>query len=90
MGASQLKIFLLILTEGFVLTLIGSAFGFGLAHMGFGILIDSMEQIQSSGMFFVNDETKVLLGSLLVGIFASIIPAMLAYRSDISETLSKA
>jgi len=90
MGASQLKIFLLILTEGFVLTLIGSAFGFGMAHLGFGILIDSMEQIQSSGMFFVNDETKVLLGSLIVGIFASIIPAMLAYRSVISETLSKA
>lgn len=90
MGASQLKIFLLILTEGIVLTIIGSAFGFALAHLGFAILVDSMEQIQSSGMFFVFDEYKVMLGSLTVGIFASIIPAFLAYKSDISETLSKA
>ncbi|WP_425392688.1 ABC transporter permease [Ekhidna sp.] len=90
MGASQMKIFMLILTEGIVLTLIGSAFGFGLAHLGFAILADSMEQIQTSGMFFVNDEYKVMLGSLSVGIFASIIPAFLAYKSDISETLSKA
>lgn len=90
MGASQLKIFLLILTEGIVLTIIGSAFGFALAHIGFAILADTMEQIQTSGMFFVLDEYKVMLGSLTVGIFASIIPAFLAYRSDISETLSKA
>lgn len=90
MGASQLKIFLLILTEGIVLTIIGSLFGFGLAHLGFGILINSMEQIQTSGMFFVADEYYVMLGSLAVGIFASIIPAFLAYKSDISETLSKA
>ena len=90
MGASQAKIFLLILTEGIVLTIIGSAFGFALAHLGFAILADSMEQIQTSGMFFVADEYKVMLGSLTVGIFASIIPAFLAYKSDISETLSKA
>ena len=41
-------------------------------------------------MFFVSDEYYVMLGSLAVGIFASIIPAILAYKSDISETLSKA
>ncbi|WP_436517608.1 ABC transporter permease [Ekhidna sp. To15] len=90
MGASQVKIFLLILTEGIVLTIIGSLCGFGLAHLGFGILVNSMEQIQTSGMFFVSDEYYVMLGSLAVGIFASIIPAFLAYKSDISETLSKA
>ncbi len=90
MGASRLKIFVLILTEGFILTLIGNVFGFGLAHLGFAILADSMEQIQTTGMFFVNDEYKVLLGSFGVGIFASIIPAIFAYKSDISETLSKA
>lgn len=90
MGASQKKIFLLILTEGVVLTIIGSLCGFGLAHLGFGILVHAMEQIQTSGMFFVSDEYYVMLGSLAVGIFASIIPAFLAYKSDISETLSKA
>lgn len=90
MGASQGKIFFLILTEGIVLTLIGSLCGFGLAHLGFGFLVNSLEQIQTSGMFFVSDEYYVMLGSLVVGIFAAIIPAFLAYKSDISETLSKA
>ena len=90
MGASQMKIFVLILFEGIVLTIIGSVFGFALAHVGFSILADSLEQIQTSGMFFVYDEYKVMLGSLAVGIFASIIPAFLAYKSDISETLAKA
>ncbi|WP_420317922.1 ABC transporter permease [Ekhidna sp.] len=90
MGASQMKVFVLILMEGITLTLIGSAFGFGLAHLGFIVLANSMEQIQAGGMFFVAEEYKVMLGSLTVGIFASIIPAFLAYKSDISETLSKA
>lgn len=90
MGASQLKVFLLILTEGVVLTIIGSLLGFGLAHIGFAILAASIDQIQNSGLFFVQEEYKVMLGSFTVGIFASIIPALLAYRSNISETLSKA
>ena len=90
MGASRGKIFVLILTEGFVLTVIGSAFGFGLAHLGFGVLSSSVEQFQPDSLFFVNEEYYVMLGSFAVGIFASIIPAFLAYKSDISETLSKA
>jgi putative ABC transport system permease protein len=90
MGASRMKIFVLILTEGFVLTIIGSVFGFGLAHLGFGILAGSLEQFQPQSLFFVNDEYYVMLGSFAVGIFASIIPAFLAYKSDISETLAKA
>lgn len=90
MGASQLKIFGLIMAEGLVLTIIGSVVGFGISHFGFMLLANSMEQIQTSGLFFVQEEYYVMVVSLGVGIFASIIPAILAYRSDISETLSKA
>lgn len=90
MGASRSKIFVLILTEGLVLTLIGSIVGFGMAHSGFYLMSGMMEQIQVTGLFFVDEEYYVMLGSLAVGIFASIIPAVMAYRSAISETLSKA
>lgn len=89
MGASQLKIFNLILTEGIILTIIGTLFGLGIAHIGFALLADSLEEIQADGMFFVEEEYYVMLGSFVVGIFASIIPALLAYKADISETLSK-
>jgi len=90
MGASRLTIFMLILAEGLVLSIIGSLFGFALAHIGFLILGSSMEQVEMSDLFFVSEEYLVMAGSLAVGIFASVIPAILAYKSDISETLSKA
>ncbi len=90
MGASRMKIFVLIISEGVLLTIIGSLVGFGMAHIGFLVLNTSLEQIQSSGLFFLSEEYYVMLGSLGVGIFASIIPAILAYRSDISEMLAKA
>lgn len=90
MGASRGKIFQLIMIEGFVLTILGSFFGFLLAHFGFVVLNASLEQIQSTHMFFITEEYYVMLGSLVIGIFASVIPAMMAYNDDISETLSKA
>ena len=90
MGASSAKIFFLILVEGMVLSFIGSFVGFGLAHLGFFILANSLGQIQTASMYFVFEEYYVMAGSICIGIFASIIPAFLAYKSDISETLSKA
>ena len=90
MGAGRAKIFRLIMIEGLVLTAFGSLFGFLLAHVGFMILSSTMEQLQSVALFFVFDEYFVMLGSFVIGIFASLIPAVLAYRDDISETLSKA
>lgn len=89
MGATRGKIFFLIMTEGIVLTIIGSLFGFAIAHVGLNIFGATMDELQVSGMFFVDAEYYVMLGSLIVGIFASIIPAVLAYRADISETLAK-
>lgn len=89
MGAGRFKIFIMILIEGFILTIIGSFFGFVLSHAGFGLLGALIDQIQTSGSFFVFDELYVFGGSLIVGIFASLIPAIMAYRADISETLAK-
>lgn len=90
MGASQAKIFSMIILEGLLLTLIGIAFGFALAHIGFMLFSLSVPQLNSGGIFFVEEELLVGLGGLLIGIFASLAPAWLAYRSDISATLSKA
>ena len=62
----------------------------GTRNFGFWILGFSVEQIANMEAFFVNEEYFVLAGSFIVGIFASIVPAALAYNSDISETLSRA
>ncbi len=89
MGAGRSKIFIMILVEGIVLTITGSIFGFGMAHIGFFAMGSLIDEFNVSGLFFAEDELLVLIGSLMVGIFASIIPAIMAYYADISETLSK-
>lgn len=90
MGASRSKIFRLILLEGLLLSLIGSVIGFCLAHFGYYLLIVFTQQNQLAQFLFIHEEYYVLVGSLLVGIFASIIPAAMAYRFNISKTLSRA
>ncbi|MEM6644054.1 MAG: FtsX-like permease family protein [Bacteroidota bacterium] len=90
MGATRVKVFMLILFEGMLLTLFGSLLGFTLAHFGFSLLGNASEQIDTTFLYFVSEEVKVLTGSLLVGFLSSILPALMAYRTDISETLAKA
>jgi len=89
MGAHRWQIFFLVLLEGMVLTLFGLLFGFLLAHSGFELLSSFAETLQTEGMFFVKDEWKVLAGSLAIGMVSSVIPAIMAYRSDISKTLAR-
>ncbi len=90
MGAGKSTIFSLILMEGLVLTLLGSLFGFFLAHFFTFILGMTMGEFQLNPLFFVETEYYVMIGSLIMGILASIIPAFFAYNDDISATLSKA
>ena len=90
MGAGRAKVFRMIMAEGLVLTIIGSLFGFGLAHLGFFILGSFVEQIPSPEALFITEEYYVILGSVVIGTLASVIPALLTYRDDISKTLSKA
>ncbi len=89
MGAGRMKIFVMILIEGFILTIVGSLFGFILAHSGFWMLGSAIDQIQPSASFVVEEEYYVFGGSLIVGIFAALVPAILGYKADISETLAK-
>ena len=51
MGAGRVKIFVMILIEGLTLTIVGSIFGFLLAHLGFGVLGASVDSI--SGFFIL-------------------------------------
>lgn len=89
MGASRSRIFLMILTEGLIITFCGTLLGFLFSHLGYYVLIEKIGG-NSGGLKFIGEELSILLGSCMVGIFASIIPAVLAYRSNISETLAKA
>lgn len=89
MGAGKLQIFVLVMLEGIILTVLGVGAGFLLAHMGIEILGQFVESVNFDGTMFVVEEWKVLLGGLAVGVVSGLIPAMMAFRSDISKTLAK-
>ncbi|MEQ9231138.1 MAG: FtsX-like permease family protein, partial [Cyclobacteriaceae bacterium] len=88
-GAGRLQLFLLVLIEGFFLTVAGILLGFGLSHGGFLLLGEFVETINITDLFFVEEELNVFIGALVVGLVSAVIPAMMAYRADISSTLAK-
>jgi len=91
MGASQLKIFMIIILEGIILTVIGSVVGIfsghGCLHM-IGYFQDS-PQARLNGFYFMPEELYLAAGGFFIGILAAILPAFQAYRVDISQTISR-
>lgn len=91
MGASRFKLFLIVLLEGIILTTIGSLAGMLLAHLGLHLIAQYQDSTQAklSGTVFLSAELYILIVGFCIGIIASLIPAIQAYRSDISKILSK-
>ena len=91
MGASRSKLFLSVLLEGSSFTLIGSLVGLTLAHsilMVISIVVDEAGNAGISGIVFYSEEWIILAGSLLLGIGCAFLPAVQAYRADISKVLA--
>lgn len=92
LGASKTKLFIHVILEGVIITVLGGALGFLLGH---GLteflagLYEKSDDIGLTGLVFVNQEFIVMLISVGIGILASIIPAINAYKTDISEVLAK-
>jgi putative ABC transport system permease protein len=91
MGASKTKLFLLLITEGLILTLLGSILGLLVGHAFVELLGKYQEagQLTFNGFVFLKQEIYLLLLGVGIGVFAAIIPALQAYNSDISKILSK-
>jgi putative ABC transport system permease protein len=92
MGASRGKLFALIVLEGLLLAFVGYLAGILLAHGGvqlIGLLLKDSYRYSFSGLEFLWQEGVLLVGALLIGFFASAIPAFQAAETDISDTLAK-
>ena len=91
LGASRTKLFVIVILEGLLLTIAGTIIGILLGHAVLEIISYYQESSQAklSGKIFITSELYVLIAGLLIGIFASIIPALQAYRSNISQILGK-
>lgn len=92
MGASPAKNFALILTEGLLLALIGCIIGLVLSHGGMALLAGKLKEAyryEFDASIFLKDEIYLILGALVIGLVAALIPAIQASRTDISETLGE-
>lgn len=91
MGASRVKLFFNVLLEGVTLTFLGSVFGLLLGHSMLAMLSAAVEETQKAGitgLVFYSAEWIILAGSLLLGVVCALIPALQAYRTDISRVLA--
>lgn len=90
MGASQTKLFTLIIVEGLVITLIGGIVGIIFGHLILAYITTQTSQSAD----FINAfqiypfELYVLLAAVSIGIIAALIPAFKAYNTTISKTLA--
>ncbi|MEN9333723.1 MAG: hypothetical protein RLY35_903 [Bacteroidota bacterium] len=91
MGASRIKVFMLIQLEGILLVIIGGALAWGLSRLGLSIL---SQQLNNNFHYTFNikdgsiQELYLLGAAIIAGIVACFIPAFQAYKMDISKTLS--
>ena len=92
MGAQKQKLFLLLIIEGLILAILGCLLGLILAHVGMEVIGNLLSQdyrYNFSGRTFLKRELWLVVGAIAIGLIASILPALQASRTDISETLLK-
>jgi len=90
LGASPAKLFGMVIMESLLLCAIGYAAGIALGRVGLLLmsrLSEQQMQFQLSGGWFSMEELWLLPVTLLIGLIAAVIPAMQAYRTDISQVL---
>ncbi|MHA4896005.1 ABC transporter permease [Pedobacter sp. PWIIR3] len=91
LGASKFKLFRIVIIEGVLLTVIGTIIGLFLGHLVMETIGAFQESTQArlTGIIFLNSECWLIASGMIIGIIASLIPALQAYRTDISKILAK-
>lgn len=91
MGGSRRGLFFLILIEGLILALLGFILGMLVSHLCLHLLGGSLEDRYNypfHAWATHGKEGLLLLTALGLGMIAALIPAFMAYKTDIHETLS--
>jgi putative ABC transport system permease protein len=92
MGATQKKLFALVLSEAMILALAGAFLGFLISHLAFywlSLQVQSDYRYTFDMLRILPEEGFLLLASLLIGLLAGVIPAIYAYKTDIAAVLKK-
>lgn len=92
LGASRGKLLRLMLFEGVLLALLGALIGIALGHAlteALGGMLKAAQQVAVTGWIWVPAELWLIALALGVGVFAALLPAWSAYRTDIARTLAQ-
>ncbi|WP_041779156.1 ABC transporter permease [Belliella baltica] len=92
LGASSAQLFIHIVLEGVILTVLGAIVGIAIGHLFLAVLVMQNEQGAISGLsaaVFLQEELWIVGYAVLVGFIASLIPAWTAYQTDIAKQLTK-
>lgn len=93
LGASRFKLFKLVLIKGVILCVLGYLCAVLLSQLalwGIGYFVENNYQYSFKLAVFNPMNLILLLGSLALGLITAIIPAIKAYRLNISKTLANA
>ena len=91
-GATRLKVFGMILSEGLLLSLLGYIFALLISHVGMWVVSEILENnyhYAFNAWVFSRMEGYLLVVAVVIGLISALIPALKAYGTDISSTLSK-
>ena len=91
-GASSKKIFISVIFESIIISLIGSFLGVVLGHTLMELLsglVLSNYNYDFSGFLFYPVEFLFILGSLFIGMISALYPAYSAYKINIAQTLKQ-
>ena len=92
MGASKTKLFGNLISEGIFTVFIGGALGIIISHgivELITVIYSNSRAMGLSGAVFYLEELYLLLGIVVVGVVAALIPAFGVYKVDISKILSE-
>jgi len=92
LGASRGFLVRQVLTEGLLITMLGTAMGLALGHLTVSLLAtfsSGLSGLALTGSVWYEEELWLIGIALLVGVVASISPALQAYRTDIARTLAE-
>jgi len=90
-GASPGYLLRLILLEGMVLAFLGYLIGITLSYLGSFLMsgrLSETYQYNFASMYVHPITYQLLLAALVIGLLAALLPAYLAYKTNIHETLS--
>ena len=91
MGSGRKKLFVIIIIEGLLIAVIGYVLGILLSHGGMQLFAQMMQEsyrYSFSGLDFLKEEGFLLIGAVVLGFIAALVPAVQASRTDISDTLT--